>query len=107
VNPAAAVLDDVKIVSRVHGYAMGLIELTRTLISVRARSTCSNQRPDTETLRKFFEPRRATFTISRLATEYPRAGTSPEADIPIGVPALLGSKLGLPDRPVKQSEEAE
>jgi hypothetical protein len=42
-----------------------------------------------------------------LATEYQSAGTSPEADIPIGVPALLGNKLGLLDRPVKQSDEAE
>src|SRR5215475_7373812 len=31
VNPAAAVLDDVKIVSRVHGYTVTLIELARQI----------------------------------------------------------------------------
>ena len=30
-NPAAAVLDDVKIVSRVHGYTVTLIELARQI----------------------------------------------------------------------------
>jgi hypothetical protein len=57
---------------------------------------------------RFCTPLYDVHRIRRLATEYQSAGTSPEADIPIGVPALLGNKLlGLLDRPVKQSDEAE
>jgi len=55
---------------------------------------------------RFCAPLYDVHGISRLATECQSAGTSPEADIPIGVPALLGHKLVLLDRPVKQSDDS-